>query len=84
MENENENEKENEQENDTLEKMFISLKEQNEKEISDLKAKLAERDALIKKYMTSSTDEPFDEKTGGEKMVNEVVNIIKLKRGIKK
>lgn len=72
-------------ENDlTLEQQLAKIKGEQAARIAELEQKLTERDAMIKKYLTSGGGEKSDESSNADDeteyikdKVNEVANIIK-------
>lgn len=71
-------------ENDlTLEQQLAKIKGEQAARIAELEQKLTERDAMIKKYLTSGGGEKTDESDADDESayikakVNEVTNIIK-------
>ena len=71
-------------ENDlTLEQQLAKIKGEQAARIAELEQKLTERDAMIKKYLTSGGGEKTDESSADEESayikakVDEVANIIK-------
>lgn len=71
-------------ENDlTLEQELAKIKGEQATRIAELEKKLTERDAMIKKYLTSGGGEKTDESTADDETeyikakVNEAANIIK-------
>lgn len=73
----------NTENNLTLEQELAKIKGEQAARIAELEQKLNERDAMIKKYLTSGGGEKTDESSADEETeyikvkVNEVANIIK-------
>ncbi len=73
----------NTENNLTLEEELAKIKGEQAARIAELEKKLTERDAMIKKYLTSGGGEKTDESDADEETeyikakVNEVANIIK-------
>lgn len=73
----------NNENNLTLEEELAKIKGEQAARIAELEKKLTERDAMIKKYLTSGGGEKTDESDADEETeyikakVNEVANIIK-------
>lgn len=71
------------EDNLTLEQELAKIKGEQAARIAELEKKLTERDAMIKKYLTSGGGEKTDESDADEETeyikakVNEVANIIK-------
>lgn len=67
----------------TLEQQLAKIKGEQAARIAELEKKLNERDAMIKKYLTSGGGEKTDESSAGDETeyikakVDEVANIIK-------
>lgn len=71
------------EDNLTLEQELAKIKGEQAAHIAELEKKLTERDAMIKKYLTSGGSEKTDESSADEETeyikakVDEVANIIK-------